>query len=92
MATEKIVLCDHLHRISFASFRRAALIVNHEAQVPWWRDFQIQNQLIIILFSSRHAKAQHMLQTLLCALKETLLFQQIGNITCILIFTTKVKK
>ena len=77
---------------SFAAFRRATLIANQEALVPWGRDFQIQNYLIIILFSSRHAKAQHMLQTLLFTLIESLLFQQIANLTCILIFTTKVKK
>jgi len=92
VATEKIVLCDHLYRITFAAFRRATLIANQEALVPWGRDFRIQNYLIIILFSSRHAKAQHMLETLLFTVKETLLFQQIANLTCFLIFTTKVKK
>ena len=65
---------------SFAAFRRATLIANQEALVPWRRDFQIQNYLIT-LFSSRHAKAQHMLQTLLFTLIETLLFQQRANIT-----------
>lgn len=76
--------------IAFASFRRATLIANRDALVPWGRDFQIQNYLIIILFASRHAKAQHVLQTLLFTLKVTLLFQQIANLTCILTFTTKV--
>ena len=91
--TAKIVLCDHLHRTAFAAFLRATLIANQEALVPWGRDFQIQNYLIIILFSSRHAKAQHMLQTLLFTLIETLPFQQRANLTCILIFTTtKVEK
>ena len=80
MATEKIVLFDHLHRTAFPAFRRATLIPNQEALVPWGRDFQIQNYLIIILFPSRNAKAQHMLQTLLFTLKETLLFQQIANL------------
>ena len=66
--------------IIFAAFRRATLIANQEALVPWGRNFQIQNYLIIILFLSRHAKAQHMLQTLLFLI-ETLLSQQIANIT-----------
>ena len=88
MAAEKIVLCDHMHRISFAAFRRATLI----ALVPWCRDFQ-NSKLFdnYSVFKPTRKIAAHVANIAL-SLKETLLFQQIANITCILIFTTKVKK